>query len=180
MHAANAGGQPGELAIIAQTRLLRAQSSPRQPQQKRQAMAVVHKSVLLGYSAEQMYQLVGDIESYPEFLPWCGGVQVQRPEHNRLVATLAIHYRGVQQSFTTENTNIPHSEMQMRLVDGPFKALDGCWRFKALRENACKVEFQLTYEFSNRLLEQVIGPVFGMIANSFVDSFCKRAEKIYG
>ncbi|WP_338849396.1 type II toxin-antitoxin system RatA family toxin [Massilia sp. W12] len=142
-------------------------------------MAVVHKSVLLGYSAEQMYRLVGDVESYPEFLPWCGGVQVQRPEENRLIATLAIHYRGVQQSFTTENTNTPHSSMHMRLVDGPFKSLDGQWHFRALRADACKVEFMLRYEFSSRLLEQVIGPVFGVIANSFVDSFCKRAEKLY-
>lgn len=143
-------------------------------------MAVVHKSVLLGYSAQQMYALVGDVERYPEFLPWCGGVTVERFDENRLVATLAIAYRGVQQSFTTENLNTPHSMMTMRLVDGPFKNLDGSWKFKALRDNACKIEFDLRYEFSNKLLEQVIGPVFGMIANSFVDSFCKRAEKIYG
>lgn len=143
-------------------------------------MAVVHKSVFLGYSAQQMYALVGDIESYPQFLPWCGGVDVQRPAENRLVATLAIQYRGVQQSFTTENENTPHSLMTMKLVDGPFRSLDGTWAFKALRADACKIEFDLRYEFSNKLLEQVIGPVFGVIANSFVDSFCKRAEKIYG
>lgn len=143
-------------------------------------MAAVHKSVFLGYSAEQMYALVGDVEAYPEFLPWCGGVEVLRPSDNLLVATLAIQYRGVQQSFTTENTNTPHHLMKMRLVDGPFKSLDGTWGFKSLRSDACKVEFDLRYEFSNKLLEQMIGPVFGIIANSFVDSFCKRAEKVYG
>ncbi len=143
-------------------------------------MAAVHKSVFLGYSAEQMYALVGDVEAYPEFLPWCGGVDVRRTSEHQLVATLAIQYRGVQQSFTTENTNTPHHLMVMRLVDGPFKSLDGTWAFKSLRSDACKVEFDLRYEFSNKLLEQVIGPVFGVIANSFVDSFCKRAEKVYG
>lgn len=143
-------------------------------------MAVVHKSVLLGYSAEQMYALVGNVEAYPEFLPWCGGVTVLRPEENLLIATLVIQYRGVQQSFTTENTNTPHQLMAMRLVDGPFKKLDGNWAFKPLRADACKIEFNLRYEFSSKLLEQVIGPVFGVIANSFVDSFCKRAENIYG
>lgn len=143
-------------------------------------MAAVHKSVFLGYSAEQMYALVGDVEAYPEFLPWCGEVKVLRPEENKLLATLAIQYRGVHQSFTTENTNLPHHLMTMRLVDGPFKSLDGTWAFKALRADACKVEFDLRYEFSNKLLEQVVGPVFSMITNSFVDSFCKRAEKIYG
>ncbi|MBI3228705.1 MAG: type II toxin-antitoxin system RatA family toxin [Burkholderiales bacterium] len=143
-------------------------------------MAVVHKSVFLGYSAQQMYALVGDIEAYPEFLPWCGGVTVERPQENQLVATLAIQYKGVQQSFTTQNINTPHSLMKMQLVDGPFKALNGTWAFKELRADACKVEFDLRYEFSSKLLEQVIGPVFGVIANSFVDSFCKRAEKVYG
>jgi ribosome-associated toxin RatA of RatAB toxin-antitoxin module len=70
--------------------------------------------------------------------------------------------------------------MQMRLVEGPFKHLDGNWSFKALRADACKIEFDLHYEFSNRILEKLIGPVFSMIANSFVDSFCKRADAVYG
>jgi ribosome-associated toxin RatA of RatAB toxin-antitoxin module len=68
----------------------------------------------------------------------------------------------------------------MSLLEGPFKHLDGTWRFKPLRADACKVEFDLHYEFSSRVLESIIGPVFNMIANSFVDSFCKRAEAVYG
>ncbi|MES2832173.1 MAG: type II toxin-antitoxin system RatA family toxin [Pseudomonadota bacterium] len=143
-------------------------------------MAVVHKSVLLGYSAEQMFALVDRVEDYPKFLPWCGGVLVKERLDDRLIATLQINYHGVRQSFTTENTNAAPSLMKMRLIDGPFKSLDGTWTFKALRADACKVDFDLKYEFSSRLLEQLIGPVFSMIANSFVDSFCKRAEAIYG
>jgi ribosome-associated toxin RatA of RatAB toxin-antitoxin module len=143
-------------------------------------MAVVHKSVLLAYSAEQMYALVENLEDYPKFLPWCGGAEVKQRTGDKVVASLAINYHGVKQSFTTENTNSPSSSIDMKLVEGPFRQLNGQWRFKALRSDACKVEFELNYEFSSRVLEQLIGPVFNMIANSFVDSFCKRAETVYG
>ncbi|WP_377705367.1 type II toxin-antitoxin system RatA family toxin [Pseudoduganella sp. UC29_71] len=143
-------------------------------------MAVVHKSVILGYSAEQMFELVAKVEDYPKFLPWCGGVEVRERGVNTVVASLAIHYHGIHQSFTTSNENTPPHSMKMKLVDGPFKTLDGTWTFKPLREDACKVELDLHYEFSSRLLEQVVGPVFGIIANSMVDSFCKRADTVYG
>ena len=143
-------------------------------------MAAVHKTVFLGYSAEQMFALVDRVEDYPQFLPWCGGVEVRERQENKLVATLSINYRGVVQTFTTENVNTPPTTMKMTLLEGPFKQLDGSWDFKPLRADACKVDFELRYEFSNKLLEQLIGPVFSMIANSFVDSFCKRAETVYG
>ncbi|HCE09357.1 MAG TPA: ubiquinone-binding protein [Oxalobacteraceae bacterium] len=143
-------------------------------------MAAVHKTVFLGYSAEQMFALVDRVEDYPQFLPWCGGVEVRQRQENKLVATLSINYRGVVQTFTTENVNTPPTTMKMTLLEGPFKQLDGSWDFKPLRADACKVDFELRYEFSNKLLEQLIGPVFSMIANSFVDSFCKRAETVYG
>jgi ribosome-associated toxin RatA of RatAB toxin-antitoxin module len=142
-------------------------------------MAVVHKSVLLGYSAEQMFTLVDRVEDYPQFLPWCGGVEVKERGENSLIATLKINFHGVRQSFTTRNTNDrPHS-MTMELLEGPFKHLHGTWTFKPLREDACKIDFDLQYEFSNKLIEGVIGPVFNMIATSFVDSFSKRAEQVY-
>lgn len=143
-------------------------------------MAVVHKSVFLGYSAEQMFDLVAKVEDYPKFLPWCGGVDVRERGENHVVASVGINFHGVKQHFTTSNANTPFSEIRMKLVDGPFKTLDGTWTFKALREDACKVELDLHYEFSSKLLEQVIGSVFSMIANSMVDSFCKRAETVYG
>lgn len=143
-------------------------------------MAVVHKTVLINYSAEQMFKLVDRVEDYPEFLPWCGGVEVDERQGDKLKAKLKINYHGLKQSFTTENTNTPPSSMTMHLVEGPFKHFEARWNFKALRDDACKIEFDMQYEFSSRILESVIGPVFSMIANSFVDSFCKRAEQIYG
>ncbi|MGV8892393.1 MAG: type II toxin-antitoxin system RatA family toxin [Burkholderiaceae bacterium] len=143
-------------------------------------MAVVHKSVIVGYSAEQMFALVDKVEDYPRFLPWCGGSEVRDRTSDGLVATIAIHYHGLKQSFSTENTNIRPTSIQMRLLEGPFRRLQGSWVFKPLREDACKIEFDLEYEFSSRILDKLIGPVFSMIANSFVESFCKRAEVAYG
>ncbi|WP_151634891.1 type II toxin-antitoxin system RatA family toxin [Noviherbaspirillum aerium] len=143
-------------------------------------MAVVHKSVLLGYSAEQMFALVDNIEEYPKFLPWCGGTEVRSREGNKVIASIRINYHGVKQSFSTENTNSPPTSIKMVLLEGPFKQLHGQWTFKSLRADACKIDFELHYEFSSRMLESLIGPVFNMIANSFVDSFSKRAEAVYG
>ncbi|WP_413460145.1 type II toxin-antitoxin system RatA family toxin [Herbaspirillum huttiense] len=143
-------------------------------------MAVVHKTVLINYSAEQMFNLVDKVEDYPEFLPWCGGAEVSERSDDTLTAKIKINYHGLKQSFSTQNTNVRPTSMTMRLVEGPFKHFEGRWTFKPLREDACKIEFDMEYEFSSRILEGVIGPVFSMIANSFVDSFCKRAEQIYG
>lgn len=143
-------------------------------------MAVVQKNVLVPYSAEQMFALVERVEDYPHFLPWCGGVKVADRQENRLKASLAINYHGIKQSFTTENINIRPSSMEMQLVDGPFRHLHGSWKFIPLREDACKIEFNLKYEFSSKLLEHLIGPVFSKISNSFVDAFCARADAVYG
>jgi ribosome-associated toxin RatA of RatAB toxin-antitoxin module len=143
-------------------------------------MAVVHKTVFLGYSAEQMYSLVNDMDEYPNFLPWCGGVEVQHLDESRLLSTMGINYHGVKQSFTTENMNTPPTQIRMDLVKGPFKHLTGTWNFKSLREDACKIEFDLEYEFSSKMLEQIIGPVFSKIAHTIVECFCKRAEAVYG
>jgi ribosome-associated toxin RatA of RatAB toxin-antitoxin module len=143
-------------------------------------MAVVKKNVLVSFSAEQMFALVEKVEDYPLFLPWCGGVSVAERSDTQLKATLSINYHGIKQSFTTQNLNSPPHRMEMHLVDGPFKQLQGCWTFTALRADACKIEFDLRYEFSSKLLEHLIGPVFSKITNSFVDAFCERAEQVYG
>ena len=143
-------------------------------------MADVHKSVLLGHSAEQMYNLVTQVEDYPKFLPWCGGVEVFEQTETMLDAKIYIHFNGIKQYFHTRNTQERPTKIDMVFEDGPFKTFSGSWRFTPLREDACKIEFDMEYEFSSRILEGVIGPVFSMIANSFVDSFCKRAEQIYG
>ncbi|HQS58582.1 MAG: ubiquinone-binding protein [Gallionellales bacterium 35-53-114] len=142
-------------------------------------MAVVEKSVLLPFSAEQMFVLVDNVADYPQFLPWCGGTSVTVLDENRVRATVEINYHHVKQSFTTENVRAVPQRIDIALLDGPFKHLDGCWQFIALAPTACKIEFRLNYEFSNKLLEKVVGPVFHYIASTFVEAFIKRAEQVY-
>ncbi|QWD78953.1 type II toxin-antitoxin system RatA family toxin [Polynucleobacter sp. MWH-Spelu-300-X4] len=143
-------------------------------------MADVFKTVLIPHSAERMYHLVTDVTKYPEFLPWCGGVEVFEESESILDAKIHIKFKGLNQYFHTRNTNTRASSIDMKFVDGPFKSFEGKWIFTSLREDACKVEFQLHYEFESVLLEKVIGPVFGMIAGTFVDGFVKRADQLYG
>jgi ribosome-associated toxin RatA of RatAB toxin-antitoxin module len=143
-------------------------------------MAIVEKTVLIEQSATRMYELVDYCEDYPLFLPWCSKTQVKYRDELKTVATLHINYHSVKSSFTTENSKEYPSAMKINLVDGPFRRLEGSWRFKPLAENACKIEFQLHYEFSSKLFEKVIGPVFNHIANTFVDAFVRRAAQTDG
>ena len=144
-------------------------------------MKTVHKSVLIWYSPEEMFSLVTGVEHYPQFLPWCGGASVQSEEGDTVRASVTIDFKGIRQSFTTQNTQVPGQEVRMRLVDGPFSAQHGRWVFHPLADGkACKVEFLLDYKFSNFLVEKVIGPVFNHIASSFVDAFVQRAKQVYG
>jgi ribosome-associated toxin RatA of RatAB toxin-antitoxin module len=142
-------------------------------------MALVEKTVLVPYSADQMFALVDGVEDYPQFLPWCGGASVDELDGNKVHATVHIDYHHIKQSFTTENVRTPPHQIDITLQHGPFKQLDGCWRFIPLDQSACKIEFRLHYEFSNKLLEKMVGPVFHYIANSFLDAFIHRAEKVY-
>lgn len=143
-------------------------------------MALVEKTVLIEQSAERMFELVDRCEDYPAFLPWCSHTEVKFRDAMKTVGTLHINYHAVKSSFTTENDKVFPNSMNIRLVDGPFRRLEGTWRFKALAENACKIEFRLHYEFSSKLFEKVIGPVFSHIANTFVDAFVRRANQVYG
>jgi ribosome-associated toxin RatA of RatAB toxin-antitoxin module len=149
-------------------------------------MKHVKKSVLLWYSAHEMYALVTAIEDYPRFLPWCEKVDILQREASGLTARLHLAYAGVRHAFTTRNTDTPNQAVHMGLVDGPFSLLDGTWRFQPLQKpseaesKACKIDFELRYAFSNGALEALISPVFDRIANTFVDAFVRRAEQVYG
>ncbi|SDK34544.1 Ribosome association toxin PasT (RatA) of the RatAB toxin-antitoxin module [Methylophilus rhizosphaerae] len=141
-------------------------------------MAQVEKTVLVMHSCEAMFQLVDAVEDYPGFLPWCGGSEIIERTENVTQATIHIRYHGIAQHFTTRNHKQFPGRMDITLVDGPFKQLTGHWHFIPLREDACKIEFKLEYVFSNGLIERMIAPVFSHIANTFVDSFVKQADKL--
>ncbi len=152
-------------------------------------MKHVKKSVLLWYSAPQMYRLVTEVEDYPRFLPWCEKAEVLSRHDEGATARLHLSYAGVRHAFTTRNEHDPDRAVRIELVDGPFSKLDGHWQFIPLSKpgadegetsQACKIEFDMRYSFSSRTLEALVGPVFDRIANTFVDSFVKRAEQVYG
>lgn len=143
-------------------------------------MAIVEKSVLIERSAMQMFDLVDGVEDYPKFLPWCGATELLERSESITSAKIYINYHGLKVHFSTENAKeYPHT-MTIQLREGPFKHLDGLWRFTPLGDAACKVEFRLHYEFSSRLLEKALGPVFTHIASTLIESFVKRAQQIYG
>jgi len=143
-------------------------------------MTIVDRSALVAHSAQKMYALVADVESYPQFLPWCDGAVVSVNEPGRTVATLHINFCGLKKEFTTENFNRADARIDMKLVSGPFRSLEGSWVFTALSENACKVELTLRYQFASALLEKIAGPAFNDITDSFVDAFVRRADEKFG
>ena len=143
-------------------------------------MKRIRHSVLVPHSAQQMYDLVWDVDRYCTFLPWCGGSRVLEQKGETRTARIDIDYHGVRAHFTTSNRGDPGKAIVVTLVDGPFRQLNGEWRFKALAEAACKVEFELAYEFANALLETAVGPVFDRIASTFVEAFVQRAESVHG
>lgn len=143
-------------------------------------MPTVRKSALVPYSATQMFALVDDIESYPRFLPWCRSTRVLSRNSDEVQATIELAKGGVRKAFTTCNRLQQDKMIEIRLVEGPFRHLEGYWRFEPLSQDACKVSLDLEFDFSNTLLRMAIGPIFHQMANSFVDAFCKRAVEVYG
>lgn len=143
-------------------------------------MPVINKSALVEYKPQEMFNIVDDVDSYSKFLPWCGSSNVLSRSEDEVKATIEIAHGAIRKSFTTLNRIQQGKIIEVQLIDGPFKHLHGFWRFEPLGDKGCKVTLDLEYEFSSKLLSIAIGPVFTQIANTFIDSFCKRAESIYG
>jgi len=141
-------------------------------------LPVVHKSALVAHSAEEMFELINDVEAYPRFLPWCKSTRLLSRDEHRLCGQLEVSRIGISQSFATCNDLYPYERIVINLQEGPFRRLHGEWRFTALREDACKVELELEFEFSGKLINSAFGAVFGQIANTLVDAFCKRADEV--
>jgi ribosome-associated toxin RatA of RatAB toxin-antitoxin module len=147
------------------------------------SMKTVHKSVLIWYSAQEMFALVTDVEAYPKFLPWCDHATVLAHEPDGMRAEVGISFGGIRQKFTTRNRHVEGREVHISLVDGPFSLLEGHWLFSPVggeEQRACRVELKLDYAFRSATLATLVGPVFDKIAGSLVDAFVKRAEQVYG
>jgi ribosome-associated toxin RatA of RatAB toxin-antitoxin module len=150
-------------------------------------MKTVEKSVLIWFSAAQMFDLVTDVPQYPQFLPWCDSARVVQSSTDGTVAEVSIHFGGIRQCFSTQNTHELHADgkrtVRMDLVKGPFSQLHGTWKFTPVgdaAQQACRVELHLHYGFDNAALAALVGPVFDKIASSLVDAFVRRAEAVHG
>lgn len=143
-------------------------------------MPRVERSALVHYSCEQMFELVNDVASYPEFVPGCSNVRIFNASEHVIEAELAISKAGIKHSFATRNTLHPYSEVDMQLLNGPFKTLQGGWQFEPLSDDACKVILQLDFEFSSQILHFAFAKVFNDVTSRMVDAFAKRAKQVYG
>jgi len=143
-------------------------------------MPDINKYAEVPYTPAEMYDLVNDIEKYPEFLPWCKGAEVIVDNDDERHATLILSAAGMEHSFTTMNLLQKHKMIEMRLLNGPFKHLEGFWRFELHGDNGCKVCFDLEFEFISTLISLMVGPIFHQVLSTLVDAFVKRAEEIYG
>ncbi len=143
-------------------------------------MAIVKRQALVPYTAKQMYDLVQDIERYPEFLPWCSGARIDSRDDDCMRASILLAHGAVRKWFTTSNRYLEGKMIEIRLVDGPFSQLEGFWKFHPLGDEGSKVTLDLEFEFSNRLVALAVGPVFNSVASTLVDSFVKRAGAVYG
>lgn len=142
-------------------------------------MLQINRSALVPFSTEQMYQLVNDVDSYPDFLPGCIGSRVINASNNEMTAAVDVAKAGISKTFTTRNTLLDNQSINMQLVDGPFRKLMGGWQFTALSAKACKLELHLDFEFANTLIELAFGKVFKELAGSMVQSFTGRAKQVY-
>jgi len=143
-------------------------------------LTVIRKFALVPYSSDQMYALVADTESYPAFLPWCRSARILSREGDEVVGTVELVKGPAHKSFTTVNRLVKGERIDMELVKGPFKHLQGVWRFQPIGDQGSRVSLDLEFEFSNRLLAMTVGPVFNEIANRLVDAFTRRAAELYG
>ncbi len=141
-------------------------------------MAVVEKTALVAVPAEILYEIVNDVGSYPEFLPWCKDARLLSRTDEELCGEIVVSKAGVTRAFSTCNCLFPHHRIEIRLKEGPFRKLEGAWEFTQLRKDACKVALTLEFEFSSGLMDKAFGVVFSQIANSLVDAFCKRANEL--
>lgn len=143
-------------------------------------MPSVATSVCVNYTPEEMYDLVNDVQSYPAYLPMCSEVKLLSRTDDRLKASITMSKGKIKLSFTTENTMVAGRSIQMKLIDGPFKRLNGLWRFEPSGTAGCEASFSMDFEFSNGLLGMAFGGFFKEVSESMVDSFCRQASRKYG
>lgn len=140
----------------------------------------INRSALLPYPAAALYEMVNDVESYPQFLPWCSATRLLESSETELRAELTVSKAGFTQRFSTRNQMIPGERIELQLEEGPFKKLHGIWTFQALTEQATKISLDMEFDYSGAIVRATLGPLFTHAANTMVDAFCQRARQLYG
>jgi len=140
----------------------------------------IQRSALLPYPAQALFDLVNDVASYPQFLPWCRSSEVLEVSETHMLASLEVAKGSIGQRFVTRNVLQPGQRIEMNLQEGPFTSLNGVWEFKALGDKACKISLDLTFDYAGPLVRATLGPLFNQAANTMVDAFCQRAKQLYG
>jgi ribosome-associated toxin RatA of RatAB toxin-antitoxin module len=143
-------------------------------------MTVIQRSSIVPHSTEEMYKLVNAIEDYPQFIPWCHETEVHSRDEDEIRATLYFEGGGFKKSFTTCNRLQQNKMIEMRLIHGPFRHLEGFWTFEEKGDEQSLVRLDLEFELANKLLGIAFGAVFNQVANTLVDAFSKRAQQVYG
>jgi ribosome-associated toxin RatA of RatAB toxin-antitoxin module len=143
-------------------------------------MSTIQRKCRVPFSADKMYALVDDIEQYQQFLPWCKSSKILSRTADEVRATLVLAAGGLQKSFTTCNRLQQNKMIEITLVHGPFRQLEGFWLFHEEGQSACTVQLDLEFEFSSKILSMAFAPVFHQVANTLVDAFAKRAQVLYG
>lgn len=142
-------------------------------------MTIINRDAMVPYSPAQMFDLVNRIEDYPDFVPWCKSADILHRDDNEIRARLQFAKGSLHKSFTTCNRLQKDKIVEIRLIDGPFRHLEGFWRFETVPEG-CHIRLDLEFEFANKLLGLMFAPVFHPVANTLVDVFSKRAQQVYG
>ena len=140
----------------------------------------IQRSALLPYPAHALFDMVNDVASYPQFLPWCSATEVLSSSETEMHASMTVAKAGLSQRFMTRNALEVGKRIEMTLEEGPFSHLHGIWEFKALGEKACKISLDLTFDYAGPLVKATLGPLFTQAANTMVDAFCQRAKQLYG
>ncbi len=142
-------------------------------------MQEIRRSALMPYPAQFMYEIVNDVDRYPEFLPWCGGVKTHQVDSVSMEASILMQGAGLNHWFKTCNSMQPGVSISMELLDGPFSKLEGLWRFIPINSDGSKIELNLKFEMKRSLAGALLTPAFSRIANTMVDSFCERARELH-
>jgi ribosome-associated toxin RatA of RatAB toxin-antitoxin module len=140
----------------------------------------IRRSALVKYSPAQMFDLVNEVEAYPKRFAWCASAEVIERGDNMLVARLDLKFAGFHHSFTTRNTMDHPRRLQVSLVNGPFRSLEGFWDFIPLGADGCKVALELDFDYAGRLGGAALKLGFQGLASRMVDDFCREADKVYG